>query len=468
MLNKPTRRRNFSRRDFLKAATASVAVPYLIPRSVLAQGGNPGANEKVVIGVVGAGYRIREIMNHPKLMRLQAICDVHDSQINLTIDGNPSEYRTYPGYKTFDPDAVKAVRYKHYRNMFDKEKLDGVFITTPTHVRARITLFALAAGFDVYGEKPFALTTEQGRAVVDAVKKHKRVYQCGAQARSIPLNQWAVRRLHDGVLGKMTRAEMTNFLSPVDYTPHDLSENWIHQGLSGRGKTINEKTLADAKVCPADLDWDAWCGPAPLYPFHEFLLGSTEGWGHFRDYDGGGTTWGMTGFGTHAFDQIQWALNKDKELPVEIEASEPDHPTNRSPFTMTYADGTQIVIREEGESNNAFGGFLYGDKGKAEINRGQFRTNPSEIAAAAPQDIRRDELDHVKNWLDCIKTRETPRTSAEIAHHHTLLCNFGVICREVPGKLKFDSKTETFDNAAANNHPSMRREARKGHELPNV
>ena len=436
---------NTSRRHFLKIAAASVAVPYLVPRSVLAQGGNPGANEKVAVGVVGAGYRIREIMNHPTLMRLRAICDVQDSQINLTIDGNPSEYRTYAGYKTLDPDAVKAKRYKHYREMFDKEKLDGVFITTPTHVRARITLFALAAGFDVYGEKPFALTTEQGRAVVNAVKKYKRVYQCGAQARSIPLNQWAVQRLHDGAIGNIMRAEMTNFLSPVDYQP-----------------------LTEAEKCPADLDWDAWCGPAPLYPFHEFLLGSTEGWGKFRDYDGGGTTWGMTGFGTHAFDQIQWALNKDKELPVEIEATEPNHPSNRSPFTMTYADGTQIVIREDGESSNAFGGFLYGDKGKAEINRGQFRTNPREIADAAPQDIRRDELDHVKNWLECIKTRETPRTSAEIAHHHTLLCNFGVICREVPGKLKFDSKTEQFDNVAANNHPSMKREARKGHELPTV
>ena len=453
-----------NRRSFMKVAAASLAVPYLVPRSVFAQDGNPGANEKVVVGVVGAGYRIREIMNWPKLMRLQAICDVQDSQITQTIDGNPSPYRTYGGYKTLDPDAVKAVRYKHYLDMFDKEKLDGVFITTPTHVRARITLFALAAGFDVYGEKPFALTTEQGRAIVDAVKKYKRVYQCGAQARSIPLNQWAVQQLHDGAIGKISRAEMTNFVSPVDYDPNAVTDAWIQRGMSGLGKTMNDAV----KECPPDLDWDAWCGPAPLYPFHEFLLGSTEGWGQFRDYDGGGTVWGMTGFGTHAFDQIQWALNKDKELPVEIEASEPNHPSNRSPFKMTYADGTQIVIREDGESSNAFGGFLYGDKGRAEINRGQFRTNPREIAAGAPQDIRRDESDHVKNWLECIKTRETPRTSAEISHYHTLLCNFGVICREVPGKLKFDPVTEKFDNEAANNHPSMKREARKGHELPDV
>jgi len=462
MLNKPTHRRNF-----LKAAV-TVAVPYLIPRSVFAQNGNPGASDKVVIGVVGAGYRIREILNHPKLMRLQAICDVQDSQINSTIDGNPNEYRTYPGYKTLDPNAVKAVRYKHYLEMFDKEKLDGVFITTPTHVRARITLFAFAAGLDVYGEKPFALTTEQGRAVVNAVRKYKRVYQCGAQARSIPLNQWAVKQLHDGAIGKITRVEMTNFLSPIDYNPLAISEDWIRRGLSGRGRRIEDRSPAVMTECPVDLGWDAWCGPAPLYPYHELLLGSTEGWGLFRDYDGGGSVWGMTGFGTHAFDQIQWALNKDNELPIEIEASEPNHPTNRSPFTMTYADGTQIAIRAEGESNNAFGGFLYGDKGRAEINRGQFRTNPSEIADAAPPDINRGELDHVKNWIDCIKTRETPVCSVEIAHYHTMLCNFGVICREVTGKLKFDSQTETFDNEVANNHPSMKRETRKGHELPDV
>ena len=74
----------------------------------------------------------------------------------------------------------------------------------------------------------------------------------------------------------------------------------------------------------------------------------------------------MTGFGTHAFDQIQWALNKDKELPVEICATETNNAKNRSPFSMKYADGTMIVMRPEAEGGPAFGGVFFGSTGKAE------------------------------------------------------------------------------------------------------
>jgi predicted dehydrogenase len=177
----------------------------------------------------------------------------------------------------------------------------------------------------------------------------------------------------------------------------------------------------------------------------------------------------MTGFGTHAFDQIQWTLNKDKELPVEICATESNHPQNRSPFYMKYADGTTIVMRAEAEGGPAFGGVCFGSKGKAEINRNQFRTNPAEIAAAMPKELSPSESGHVKNWLDCIRSRKDPIATVEIAHYHSLLCHFGVIAREIKRKLTFDAVSEQFVNdEQANHHPSMIRPRRKGYELPNV
>jgi len=429
-------RNPLNRRLFLTSAAASVAVPFVIPRHVLAQGGQVGANDRVKVGIIGLGLRIRQLLNWPKEMYLQAICDCNAPQIPSFVNW----------YKAAAPEAEKAAQYADYCRMLEREKLDGVFVTTPTHARSRPALLALAAGIDVYAEKPFALTAQEGQALVKAVRKHQRVFQVGTQARSLAINRWAVEQLHKGAIGTISKVEVPNFLSPRDY-----------------------KTPAALKPCPAGLDWDRWTDQAPLYPCDPDLLGSTEAWGLYRDFDGGGSTWGMTGFGTHAFDQIQWALNKDKELPVEIVATETDHPKNRSPFSMKYADGVTIVMRREDEGGPAFGGVFFGSKGKAEINRNQFRTNPTEIAAQMPKDLSPSEAGHVKNWLDCVRSRKDPIATVEIAHHHTFLCHFGVIAREVKRTLKFDAATERFiDDNEANNHPSMHRNRRKGYELPSV
>ena len=429
-------RHPMNRRRFLKATAASVAVPLVIPRHVLGQDGSPGANERVKVGIIGLGLRIRQLLNWPKEMYLQAVCDCNAPQIPSFLNW----------YKESAPEAEKAVQYASYVEMLEREKLDGVFVTTPTHVRARPALLALAAGMDVYAEKPFALTVQEGQLLVKAVRKYRRVFQVGTQARSLPINRWAVEQIHNGAIGTISKVEVPNFLSPRDYR--------------------SPETL---KPCPPGLDWDRWTDQAPLYPCDPDLLGSTEAWGLYREFDGGGSTWGMTGFGTHAFDQIQWTLNKDKELPVEVCATETDNAKNRSPFYMKYADGTTIVMRPEAEGGPAFGGVFFGSTGKAEINRNQFRTNPAEIAEAMPKDLTPSEAGHVKNWLDCVRSRQDPIATVEIAHYHTLLCHFGVIAREIKRKLIFDAATEQFVNdEAANKHPSMIRPRRAGYELPNV
>jgi len=427
----------FSRRRFLQTATAAtLTVPLVIPRHVLAQAGSPGANERVRVGVIGLGLRIRQLLNWPQEMYLQAVCDCNAPQIPAFLNW----------YKQSAPEAEKAAQYADYREMLEKEKLDGVFVTTPTHVRARPALLALAAGIDVYAEKPFALTVQEGQTLVKAVRKYQRVFQVGTQARSLPINMWAVDQLHKGAIGKVSRVEVPSFLSPRDYKSPDV-----------------------LKPCPEGLDWDRWTDQAPLCPCDPDLLGSTEAWGLYREFDGGGSTWGMTGFGTHAFDQIQWALGKDRELPVEICATETSNPANRSPFYMKYADGTTIVMRAEGEGGPAFGGVFFGSDGKAEINRNQFRTNPPEIAAAMPKELDPSEVGHVKNWLDCVRSRKDPRVTVEIAHYHTILSHFGVIAREIKRKLKFDAASEQFvDDDQANQHPSMLRARRAGYELPTV
>jgi len=121
-------------------------------------------------------------------MYLQAVCDCNAPQIPSFVNW----------YKQAAPEAEKAARYTDYRRMLEEEKLDGVFVTTPTHVRSRPALIALAAGIDVYAEKPFALTVQEGQVLVKAVRKYRRVFQVGAQARSLPINRWAVEQIHNG------------------------------------------------------------------------------------------------------------------------------------------------------------------------------------------------------------------------------------------------------------------------------
>ena len=264
------------RRRFLKSSSAlAVAFPYVTPSSVL------GANDRLKLGFIGVGGRASWLIRHEEFPQ---------ADITAVADCAPEEAHKAAKIK---PSGERWKKYFDYRRMLEDEKLDAVFVETTTHARVLIMIHAMQAGLDVYGEKPLTLTIAEGRALADAANTYKRILQTGTQQRSIPINAWASRRIREGILGKVHTVVCCNFRPPV---------GWYAK---------------PPQQMPEGMDWDQWCNQTPLRPFHQQL--------QHRLGPGTGTTMaevrvgGVTGWGAHAYDQVQCALGTDDTGPVEME-----------------------------------------------------------------------------------------------------------------------------------------------------
>ncbi|MCA9266539.1 MAG: hypothetical protein KDA60_21915, partial [Planctomycetales bacterium] len=330
-----------------------------------------------------------------------------------------------------------------------------------------------------YIEKPMCLTIQEGRQMVRAARKYERVTQVGTQQRSMPINNWASDLVKNGALGKIKTVIAPNFVGPVQRSvsseeplPSGGGSNW----------------------------WDVWTNQAAIQPYHQELH---HGWEKWWDYDGGGLCYGVTGWGTHSYDQIQRALGTDETGPVAILLEEPvrDEPCGRfetvtevdetrldyliqlakpvvgprAKIRMWYADGTELRLHLNGEWGPGLGAIFIGEKGKLEINRNKLGANPRELLQdhSNPGPITKPETQyHIEDWVRCIKTRERCNADIEIGLRSTTLCYLVNIVREVGRvgeKLLWDPQTERFTNCDEGNQSSyVVRPRRAGYELPEV
>ena len=463
---------HWSRREILKAGAAAMALPALVPGRVLGLDGAAPPSETVRVGVIGCGGRAH-------LVREGA--DVKGFQVVAACDCQRKKAEKY----------VKAVSggqnwpvYDDFRQMIDKEKLNAVMVETTSHARAWIAILAMQAGMDVYIEKPRCLTIGEGRAMVKAARKLQRVTQVGTQQRSMPLNNWASDQVKNGALGKIRAVLAPNFVGPFRWT---------------------KTSTKDVKE-PVEPWWDLWTNQAELRPLSNELL---YGWARWWDYDGGGLCFGVTGWGTHSYDQINRALGTDDTGPVEVLLEEPvadretgkfakrqsvggvvvgetgDEDTGtpyhgmakligpRAKVTMKFASGTELRLHLDGDRGPGLGAIFVGEKGKIEINRDKVASNPKEIVRASdnPGHNRRPETAyHIENWIQCIKSRKPCNADIEIGLRATTLCYLVNIVRDV-GRvgepLKWDPAAERFTNCDEGNK-LLDRPRRKGFELPQV
>ncbi|MFH1922180.1 MAG: Gfo/Idh/MocA family oxidoreductase [Planctomycetota bacterium] len=417
------------RREFLRySAAAGISIPFLVPANVLAAPGQPGANDRIQVAVIGLGGRARWLLEH---------ADFSGAQVVALADCFLP--RCHEAAK-LSPEGDKWNKYQDYHEMFDKEKLDAVFVETTAHARVLTCIHAMEAGLDIYGEKPLTLTVAEGRTLVNAVRKCNRVLQTGTQQRSIPINAWASKFVREGGIGKVHTVIACNFDGPERWTPKP------------------------AQPMPDGLNWDQWCNQTELRPYHKELH---FGWARWRAYDGGGQGWGVSGWGTHAYDQVQCALGTDDTGPVEIV---PEEPGPKCKITMRYANGTLLKLHGPRRGHEDLGAIFVGDKGKIEIKRGRCEANPPELLDAAPDDTPEGPIEsnaHVQNFFDCMRTRQKPNAHEEIGHRSTTVCHLVNICRELGRKLEWDPKAEEFpgdDEANA----LLSRPRRKGYELPEI
>lgn len=451
-----------TRRGLLKAGVAALAIPYFVPARAF------GANDRVNIGIIGLGGRARTIVESCKLipdMKVVAVCDCFKPDMDKFVKllGKDQNWSTY----------------EDFREMIEHEKLDGVMVETTVHARSWIVINAMQAGMDAYIEKPMCLTIDEGRQMVKAARKYGRVTQIGTQQRSMPMNNWASDLVKNGTIGKIKTVLAPNFVGPICWS--EKKPKTMPQGGSPGW-------------------WDIWTNQAPLRDYHHDLH---HGWAKWQDYDGGGLCYGVTGWGTHSYDQIQRALGTDETGPVELvlEEAVKDEPCGkfetvtevdktrldylvklakpvagpRAKIRMWYADGTELRLHLDGNWGPGLGAIFIGENGKLEINRNKIGANPKELLndSSNPGPITKPETQyHIEDWIRCIKTRERCNADIEYGLRSTTIGYLVNILREVGRvgeKLQWDPEIEQFTNCAeANESPFIRRLRRKGYELPEL
>jgi len=419
------------RRDFLRgsaAAAAGLSLPLWVGCRGLSSRGGPGPNDRIQVGFIGLGGRARWILKDEALPGAEVVA-VADCFLP----------RCHEAAKQI-PGGDRWRKYQHYQEMLEKEKLDAVFVETTTHARVLTCIHALQAGCDVYAEKPQSLTIAEGRVLVQAVRKYKRILQTGSQQRSMPINRHASRLVREGAIGKVHTVITCNFQG----------------GKIWKGKP--------EEPVPNGLDWDAWCNQTELRPYHSELH---FGWSNFVDYDGGGQSWGVTGWGTHSLDQVHCALGTDDTGPVEIW---PEEPGPACKITMRYANGTLLKLEGKNRGMEDLGAIFLGDKGRIEILRGDYTANPKELRLNAPPVTPqgpKESIPHIENFFQCVRTRKAPHADAETGHRATSLCHLVNLCRVVQRRLQWDPKAEKFVSDAEANK-LLARPRRKGYELPKI
>ncbi|HRY51210.1 MAG TPA: Gfo/Idh/MocA family oxidoreductase [Candidatus Paceibacterota bacterium] len=421
------------RRDFLRrsaAATAAIALPTFAPSGVFAAARRLGANDRIQVGFIGVGGRARWIMTKEELPGAQIVA-VADCFLPRCDEA---------ASKVAGGDRWK--KYQDYRIMLEKEKLDAVFVETTTHARVRAMIHGMQAGCDIYGEKPISLTVAEGRVLANAVKRYRRVFQTGSQQRSMPINMHASRLVREGAIGKVHTVITCNFKGPKTWKPAEPQPEPI----------------------PAGLDWDHWCNQTELRPYYRELQFA---WSDWDTYDGGGQVWGVTGWGTHSLDQAQCGLGLDDTGPVEI-VPEESGPECR--VTMRYANGVVLKLEGKNRGMEDLGAIFIGDKGRIEILRGDYTSDPKELRDNAPPVTPqgdRESIPHIANFFDCMRSRRKTNADVETGHRATTLCHLVNICRITQRKLRWNPQKESFvgDEAADR---LLSRPRRQGYELPKI
>ena len=430
-----------SRRAFLTRSAATVVLagfPQILPTGVLAAVGQPGANDRIGLAGIGIGRQGSD--------DLRQAAKIAGIQVTAIADASLSQAQ-----KMAQPYNAEAVQ--DYRRVLDRKDVDVILTATPDHWRSLVCIHSCQAGKDVYAEKPLTLTIREGRLMVEAARKYKRIVQTGSQQRSMIRNIIGCEFIRSGKLGKISRVIACNYPSP-----------W--------------ECAFPAQPVPEGLDWNLWCGPAPFLPYHKDLCGPRAipgpGWISFRPYSGGE----MTGWGAHGLDQVQCALGMDEGGPIEVWVEGPkfDPPTYTAPETR--ARGEKIcgqptvffrypgdIIMELGKGPGG-GAIFVGEKGQVTINRGVCESDPEELLVETlrnrPQGVNES---HLQNWIDCVRSRKKPHADIEIGHRSTTVCHLGNIARWVGRKLRWDPVKEIFpDDPEANQY--LDRERRKPWTLP--
>ena len=410
-----------SRRQFLRRTALAATLPAIIPGSALGLDGTVAPSNRIVFGSIGVGNRARATLpNFLGFKEIQwlAVSDCRADRLTSAKDLVDSHYRT-----------TDCQTYANFRDLLARKDIDAVSIATGNRWHGMASIYAARAGKDIYCEKPISLTIQEGRALVDTCRRYGTIYQAGTQRRSTGSYRFARDMVNQGKIGRLHTVEMQVWTGPA---------------------VAHEK----ASEIPKGWDYDTWLGQSPWHPF---VKGRVNAWQYFWDTAEGV----LTDMGCHYTDQMQWVLGTDQTGPVEFEASGefPDAAKFCSDTPLTavarcqYANGVAGVMYQRREFKDRYIRFI-GDAGWIQVDdeTDVVTAEPKSILEAKPAGMAGwgDASDHVRNLLDCIRSRKPTLVNPEVAHRAITICQAWNLCLRLGRKLRWNPKTERFDAELAN------------------
>jgi len=415
-------RPSLTRRSFLKrsAATAvALTAPMVVPGKALGKGA-PAPSDRIVMAVIGYGGRCGAILPH-----FMAFDDV---QCIAVSDCRANRLATAKKVVDAHYGNQDCATYADFRELLARGDIDAVLIATGDRWHTPLSILAAKSGKDIYCEKPISLTIGESRAMVDTMARYGTVYQAGHQRRSVGSYRFQVEVARSGMIGKVHTV---------------VCQVW-------EGPTIGYDT---PRPVPEGFDYDMWLGPTPWYPY---VPARVSGWNYFWDIGAGP----LIGMGCHYTDIAQWGLQRDDTGPVAYEGTATWKPDafSETPVTAdcscTYADGVKIVLRSSGTFQDRYIRFV-GSEGWIQVD------DQTNAVTAEPESILRarsisaqgwaETGDHVRNWLDSIKSRKPTVCHPESAHRATTICHAVNIGLRLGRSLKWDPQAERFvDDDQAN------------------
>lgn len=335
-----------------------------------------------------------------------------------------------------------VARYKDFRQVLDRKDIDAVVIATPDHWHAIQTIQACQAGKDVYVEKPLTVTIVEGRKMVEAAKKYNRIVQVGLHRRSSQQYSRLSELVQGGKIGKVTLARAYR-VSNMD--PH------------GIGKCSPSQP-------PKSLDWDMWLGPRAMRPYQDNITPYKFRW--WKSYSSQVGNWGV-----HYFDAIRWVLGQtapvsvsayggkyviddDRTIPDTLEVTFEMPGGQLLVFGQYEASGVSPLGNAEIELNGTLGNLISrtGANGYDIIpsGRGQFQPRDARIQAEQVPRVSGNENDmtedHIRNFIDCVKSRQQPRCDLETGHRSTSFAHLANISLATKSRIDWDPNAERITN----------------------
>jgi hypothetical protein len=400
----PLNRRRFLQR--VVQAGSLLALPQIVPGSVLGLNGATSPSERIVLGAIGIGNRGSYVLGcflHEPDVRFVAIADVKAARREAVKKMADSQYGNQD-----------CAMHQDLRELLAREDIDAVLIATGPNWHGVASMLAAQAGKDVYCEKPCTKNIAESLALAATFRRTGRVFQAGTQRRSLPNFMFAIDLARYGKLGRLQT---------------------MHAHPGGLGTSTSGWAPAEPEPAKENVDWDLYLGPAAWRPFNRRFLDG------FNFEKGGGLVGGgCLEWGSHCVDLCQWANNADDTAPVEYEPKD-------GQLHARYPNGVRLIMRNDGWLPLGSCPVRFeGDTGWVETadNGDLVASSPSLLVGRGAKIGGYPADFHVRDFLDCVKSRGRTRADADIAAQSHITCHAANIALFLGRKVQFDPKKNEF------------------------